>query len=62
MDGMFEKNQDALKSCANFHMNFDELPTTEGKPPQAESRVKNFLSQVRANRLSKERDENLKSC
>lgn len=46
MDGMFEKNQDAFKSCANFHMNFDELPTTEGKPPQAESRVKNFLSQV----------------
>ena len=46
MDGMFEKNREVLKSCANFHMNFDELPTTEGKSPQAESRVKNFLSQV----------------
>ena len=46
MDGLFEKNRDAFKSCANFHMNFDELPTTEGKSPQIESRVKNFLSQV----------------
>ena len=46
MDGLFEKNRDVFKSCANFHMNFDELPTTEGKSPQIESRVKNFLSQV----------------
>lgn len=43
---LFEKNQEALKSCAGFHMNFDEIPTTEGKPPQVESRVKSFLSQV----------------
>ena len=46
MEGMFEKNQDTFKSCTGFHMNFDELPTTEGKTPQAESRVKSFLSQV----------------
>ena len=46
MDTLFGKNQEALKSCAGFHMDFDKLPTTEGKPPQAESRVKNFLAQV----------------
>ncbi len=43
---MFEKNQEAFKSCGDFHLNFDELPTTEGSPPQAESRLKSFLSQV----------------
>lgn len=43
---MFSTNRDALKSCADFHLNFEELPTTEGKPPQAESRLKSFLSQV----------------
>ena len=40
---MFSTNRDALKSCADFHMDFDESPTTEGEPPQAESRLKSFL-------------------
>ena len=43
---VFEKNLEALKSCAGFHMDFEESPATEGNPPQAESRLKSFLSQV----------------
>ena len=43
---MFSTNRDALKSCADFHMDFDESPTPAGEPPQAESRLKSFLSQV----------------
>ena len=43
---VFEKNQKALSSCAGFHMNFDEKPTTEGEQPKVESRIKSFLSQV----------------
>lgn len=46
---LFEKNQEALKSCAGFHMDFNEVSTTEGKSPQVESRVKDFLSQVESN-------------
>lgn len=49
MENLFEKNQEALKSCAGFHMNFDEKPTTEGKQPQVQSSTKNFLSQVESN-------------
>ncbi|MBD3879416.1 MAG: hypothetical protein SR1Q5_07010 [Quinella sp. 1Q5] len=43
---VFEKNQKALSSCAGFHMNFDEKPTTKGNQPKVESRIKSFLSQV----------------
>lgn len=46
LDSLFYKNQEAFKSCAGFHMDFDENPATEGNQPQIESKVKSFLSQV----------------
>ena len=46
LDSLFYKNQEAFKSCAGFHMDFDESPATEGNQPQVESKVKSFLSQV----------------
>lgn len=45
---LFEKNQEAFKSCAGFHMNFDESPKA-AKSPKVESKVKSFLSQVESN-------------